>query len=137
MLIEDFLDGIAQRVAATDVTVTTNPRAVVEPPMAVIADTGEINYHEAYVPGDLHRVDVTITVYVSKADDASGYSEVRNYRSNHGDKSIRKAVETSLGDTDPLNDITSLIVTTSALDDDGPYIAAVFQATALVPGEAD
>jgi len=137
MLIGEFLDGLAARIATVDgMTVTTNPFAEVVVPMVTVT-VGDVTYHEAMVPGGLYRVEAIVTLYVSAADDPQGHYESRVFRSNCGPKSVARAIERSLGTADVLADVMSLKVDTSTAASDGPFIGAVFDVSAYIPGEAD
>jgi len=137
VLIGEFLDGLAARIATVDgLTATTNPFAEVVVPMVSVTD-GDVTYHEAMVPGGLYRVEAIVTLYVSAADDPQGHYESRVFRSNCGPKSVARAIERSLGAMDILADVMSLKVDTSNPVNGGPFIAAVFDVSAHIPGESD
>jgi len=139
MLIPDLLDGLADRLRAnvTDLTVSVNPAAEVEVPMAIVADQ-DMTYNATMGRGS-DDVAVNVTVYVSRSDNEQGMFEVREYKSGHGDKSIRYACETSTGATDPLT-VAGVMVrvdsATSGVADHGgtSYIALNVSLLATVDG---
>lgn len=93
MLIDTALDILKGRLETIDgLTVTTDPGAEVSPPMALVTD-GQIEYHSTFARGH-DALNFLVTVYVSRADSAEGALEARQYKSGHGDKSIRAALET-------------------------------------------
>jgi len=101
MKIPDLLDGLAERLRTIDgLTVTTDPGANVAVPMAIVSD-GDITYNATMGRGS-DDVDVVVSVYVSRSESSEGAFEVRDYKSGHGDNSIRTALETSIGATDTL-----------------------------------
>lgn len=95
MTLDEALTAIARRLdAIPDLTVTTDPGAVVNPPMALVND-GTVEYH-ATMNDNYAELTVVVTVYVSKADSAEGALEIRQYKSPSGAKSISQAIETAV-----------------------------------------
>jgi len=101
MLIPDVLDGLKARLETiTGLTVSTDPGATIVVPMAVVTDA-DVTFNATMGRGS-DDIEVIATVFVSRADQAEGAFEVREYKSGHGDRSVRAALETSTGATDPL-----------------------------------
>lgn len=101
MLIQDLLDGLADRARTIGgLVVTTDPAATVTAPMLVVAD-GEMTYNATMGRGS-DDVNVIATLYVSKSDSKTGVARAREFKSGHGDRSLRTAFETSTGVSDPL-----------------------------------
>ncbi len=138
MLIDAALDAIVTRLETINgLTVTIDPEATVVTPMARVLD-GEMRYHASFGRGH-DELTVNITVYVSDADSSSGVEEARDYKSGHGDKSIRAALETSAGgnDTFPNSSIKAETGNVGVVEHGGGrYIALQLEATALIPGTA-
>lgn len=139
MKIPDLLDGLALRLEAIDgLTVTTDPGATVVPPM-VLVDDGDVTYDATMGRGSDDIV-VNLTLYVSKADSAQGALEAREYKSGHGDKSLRTAIETSAtGDGLGNVMIRQFTASTGVVERGGPdaqFIAVQVSLIATVSGTA-
>lgn len=136
MEIPDVLDAVADRLRTiSGLTVTTNPGATVAVPMAVVSD-GDIEYHATFGRG-FDSLEVRIRVYVSKADNPAGFAEVREFKSGHGTKSIRAALETVPDTADGLNMSLTAQTGTDGLDvrlDDSNYLTVDVIASAEIGG---
>ena len=135
MLIDEALTAIKTRLEAIDgLTVTTDPGATVVVPMALVTD-GTIEYHSTFARG-YDQLNVNITVFVSQADSTEGALEARDYKSGHGSKSVRAALETVPSPTD---DVQALVaVTGDVVQVDrggGSFIALQMAATAQILGK--
>ena len=137
MKIPDVLDAIAARLATIDgLTVTTDPGAPVVVPMALVVD-GQMEYHATFGRG-FDTLNVDITVFVSRSESSEGAFEAREYKSGHGARSIRAALETStgVGDVFPNQSIRAgLANDTVAARGDASFIAIEVTATAQIPGK--
>lgn len=137
MLVDAVLDAVKTRLETIDgLTVTTNPNSPVVPPMAVVTD-GDMEYHATFGRG-FDALDLTIDVHLSSVDSTSGLLEARDYKSGHGAKSIRAALETAVADEFPNGTLVAVTgrVTTAEADGDGMYIRLTVDATAQIPGTA-
>jgi len=133
VLIDAALDAIKTRLETIDgLTVTTDPGVGVVPPMARVMD-GQIEYHSTFARG-YDQLNFTVTLYVSRADSAEGALEARDYKSGHGSKSVRSALETG---TDA--GLEAVVVTTgevgTAEAGGESYITLQVQATAQLAGK--
>ena len=117
------LDTLKERAETIDgLTVTTNPKVPVVPPMLLI-DDAEVDFNESMVRGGGMQM-VTATTFVSEADSESGVFEAREFLSGYGDRSIRAALETPVDAADVLSSrVTVMEAQRSASDG---YITAVF-----------
>lgn len=133
MLIDEALDAIAHRLRAIDgLTVTTDPGATVSVPMALVTD-GTVEYHSTFARG-YDALNVNVTVYVSQADSAEGALEARRYKSGHGDRSIRSALET--GTDAGLEAVVAVTGDVGVSDrDGGSYVTLQVAATAQILGK--
>lgn len=133
MLIADALEIIKGRLEQIDgLTVTTTPGQTVVPPMAEVLD-GEMEYHSTFGRGYDAQA-FTITLFVSEADNAAGVLEAREFKSGHGPKSIRAALES--GSTPGFEGEVVESAVTGFAERDGRYITVVFRATAQLSGKA-
>lgn len=132
MQLDDALDILAERLRAIEgLTVTTDPKVPVVPPMAVVT-TGLIDYNETYVRGGA-KTDFTVVVYVAQSDSETGLYEARGYLSGHGDTSIRAAADT------PADDglLSRVVINTGELGQSDNYLTAEFAGFLHVPGPDD
>jgi hypothetical protein len=137
MLIDTFLDGVAARLdTIAGLTVTTNPLAMIVPPMALVYD-GDITYDATFGKG-FDSLSAVVVVYVSETASEEGVAQARLYKSGHGAKSIRLALETSIGVDDVIPNKSLRAVTGSIGEDGRPdlakHIAIQITATSLIPG---
>lgn len=139
MLISDLLDGLAERLRTIDEfdDVTTDPLVTATPPMALVEDA-DVEYNATMGRGS-DDVNVVVTVFVSKVDSAQGVLDARLYKSGHGSMSVRSALETSTGATDPLTVADVMIrvdsaTTTTSERGDGSFIAVSVSLLATVDG---
>jgi hypothetical protein len=95
MELQDWLELLASRLRTIPkLTVTTDPTAVVVPPMATIEDQ-EIDYDQSMMPGGT-ITNVVVAVHVSSTDRLEGYREARRYLSGYGPYSVRQALVTPI-----------------------------------------
>ena len=138
MLIPDVLDAVRTRLLTIDgLTVTTDPGvSPITVPMASIEDQ-QIEYHATFGRG-YDALSVRVRVFISDADSPSGAFEVRSYKSGHGARSIRAALETSAGvsDTFPNGSIVAVTGDTGVIEMGGArWLALDVIATAQIPGK--
>ena len=138
MLIPDFLEGLADRLRTIDsLTVTTDPGVGVAVDMALVED-GEIDYHSTFARG-YDAATFRVTVYVSRADSGEGVHQARLYKSGHGELSLRAAIETPTGPSDPLVDMPSIVCDTARVGvssaGDSSYVTVVLEGTAQLAGK--
>ena len=137
MSVQAILDAAADRLRTIDgLTVTTDPSATVVPPMAVVTD-GEMEYHATFGRG-YDTLNVSVTVYISRADSNEGVSEVRAYKSGYGDKSVRAALETAPVAADGINaSMVAQTGTAGVSERDGTsWVTLQVSATAQIDGKA-
>jgi len=138
MLIGDYLDGVTARIdTIAGLTVTTDPALAIAPPMAVVTDTG-VNYDASFGRGQ-DVIDLTVTVYISRGDSLTALEESRLYASGHGAKSIRAALETTIGvgDTIPNKTLRAESASTDSNTDasGAGFVVLSVRATGLIPGK--
>ena len=138
MLIGDYLDGVVARIdTIAGLTVTTDPALAIAPPMAVVAESG-VSYDAAFGRGQ-DNIEIDVTVYISRGDSLTALDESRLYMSGHGAKSIRAALETSIGvgDTIPNKTLRAESASTdSSTDASGAgFVVLTIRATGLIPGK--
>jgi hypothetical protein len=97
--------------------------------MAVVS-AGEVDYNDPRRGGA--TVNVTVTVYVSKADEPAGLYEVREYLAPYGDLSVRAALETPV-DGDAIE--TRAHVDTGQSGTQSGHIVAVFTGTVRIAAD--
>jgi hypothetical protein len=137
MLIDAYLDGVAARLdTIAGLTVTTNPLATIVPPMALVFD-GDIVYDQSFGRGT-DALTVMVMVYVSQTASEESVRLARLYKSGHGAKSIKLALETSTGADDVIPNKT-LIATRGTIGEDGrpdasSHLVMQISATAHLPG---
>jgi hypothetical protein len=137
MMIDDYLAGVAARLdTIAGLTVTTNPLATIVPPMALVTD-GTIEYDQTFGRGS-DRLTIMVMVYVSLTASEKSVAEARLYKSGHGAKSIKAALETSIGVGDVIPNKT-LIATSGTIGEDGrsegsSHLVMQITATAHLPG---
>ena len=138
MTIDEVLAAVKARLETIDgLTVTTDPGITVKAvPMAQVLD-GQMEYHSTFGRG-YDALSMSITVYVSRVDSAEGVLEARDYKSGHGTKSIRAALETAPSPDDGLEALVAVTGETgTASDAEGTsWITMQMQATAQIKGAA-
>ena len=137
MMIDTYLAGVAARLdTIAGLTVTTNPLATIVPPMALVTD-GPIEYDQSFGRGS-DTLTVMVMVFVSLTASEESVRLAREFKSGHGAKSIKAAIETSIGAADVIPNRT-LTATGGTIGEDGrpdgsSHLVMQITATAHLPG---
>lgn len=136
MLQSTLQDGLIARLSAISGVVPVKwEKSTVVPGMAIVRPS-RIGYNATMGRGS-DDVDYSIKLIASRADTESGLAELYEFISGHGDRSVRTALEASLGADDPLNECMirvdeAEIGTQSA--GDANYLTATFAVATTIDG---
>lgn len=135
MNLADVMDEIAEAMTQiAGLTVHAYPIASLTGPAGYLAYPRSIDYDEAYDRGEDQFTDLPIVLVVGKANDKSARDKVGKWAAGSGLDSIKGALEGRSWES--FDDLT---VTSVEFDGEMigsvPYLAALFKATVVGPGE--
>lgn len=136
MQLSELQDGMIDRLRSIPkLTVVKVELPTIVVPMALVRPAS-ISYNATMGRGS-DDVVFSVVVYASKADAATGFDELHEYAAGHGPRSVRTALEASLGANDPLNDCM-IRVDSADLDSTtiggGGYLTATFAVLTTIDG---
>ena len=136
MLLSALQTGLVDRLLTVDgLTVSKWETPVIEPPHAVVRPAS-VTYNATMGRGS-DDVEFSILVITSRADTETGLDELHEFAAGHGDRSIRAALETSLGASDQINDCMIRVdaAEIGATDvGDASYLTATFAVFTTIDG---
>lgn len=133
MLLSDLREAIAQQLyAIPNLTVSQFRTNAVQAPHAVISVPS--GRYDATMGRGSDTITVQVLVLVSRADDETGLGLLDEFVGGHGQRSIKTAVERATGEGLSFVRVTGFDIGTTSAPDGSEYIAATFDAEAVVAG---
>lgn len=135
MLLSDLRMAVAdQLVTIYGLTVSHFRTSNVQAPHAVITIPSGV--YDATMGRGSDTLSVQVLVYVARSDDPTGLSILDEFVAGHGERSVKTAIEKSTGEGLSFVRVVSFEVGTVSSPDGSEYIAATFDAEAVVAGYA-
>lgn len=137
MKLDDVMDEVALVLGQlTGLNVFAYPPPTLTPPSGYVSYPQSVGYDETYARGQDQFTDLPIVLVASKVTDVTARNVVAGWASGGGQRSIKKAMEAWSWVS--CDDVT---VTSCEFDVEKiggvEYLAALFKATVVGPGEED
>lgn len=135
MILADVMTEVAQTLAQiTGLRVLDYPPEGLSPPAGYVSYPQSINFDETYGRGEDRFTDLPIVLVASNVTTRAARDTASGWSSGDGPKSVKRAMEAHTWTT--CDDLT---VTSVEFDIErfagGPYLAVMFKATVVGPGE--